>query len=695
MMKRIASLLLVLVLLLMGSAFAEEITSTITLSVLDKDGNALVGADVTVYNTAYETIAEYVSANEPHVLEDVKEGMYTARATDPADGYTAAATFYADADQEVELVIRKLQPGSKATVGSVTRLSGSFFTEMWGNNTSDVDVRALIHGQSTVSWTMDRQYGIDPTVIADVQIDQNTYGDRTYTFTLNDGLAYSDGTEITAADYVFSVLLQSAEETAAIGAKALTYTQLRGHADYLTGESDVFTGVRLLGNKKFSLTIDRRNLPYFYELMFVNVTPYPIHVIAPDCEVRDDGKGAYIAAKEDTGAEFTAELLEKTILDPENGYLSHPAVSSGPYALTSYDAVTGTATFTVNKYYPGNYQGVKPVIENLELREIKYENALDLLASGEIDVINKATEGEFIDAGVQRFGNGEFGAANYLRTGYGFLAYACEESATQSVEVRKAMALAFDRAGMIEDFLKTYGMEVYSYYGLGQWMVTPYASTMHEYVTVYDYDTEAAAKLLEKDGWTLNAEGGAYEAGEGAVRYKKAENGELVPLEIRFAQLKDNEASLWIVENYAPVLKELGFSFEATEVTFNELLSHYYRQTERTYNLMYLATNFAIVFDPYYTFNTDEAYQGALNTSGIADEKLMKLAEDLRETEAGDEETYTERWLKVMKHYSDVLPTLPIYSNVYYDFFANDLMDYAPNAHWSWPSAIVYAYFAE
>ena len=103
-------------------------------------------------------------------------------------------------------------------------------------------------------------------------------------------------------------------------------------------------------------------------------------------------------------------------------------------------------------------------------------------------------------------------------------------------------------------------------------------------------------------------------------------------------------------------------------MAFDELLTYYYRQTERTYNLMYLATNFAAVFDPYYTFNTDEAYQGALNTSGIADEKLMAIALELRQTDPGDEETYTERWMELMQRFSDVLPTLPIYSNVYYDF---------------------------
>lgn len=687
-MKKIVSLILVLVLMLTGAAFAEEIASTITLSILNKDGTALAGANVTVYDPSNQVAVEFVSTGEPYVMEGVEEGSYTVRATDPVDGYTAVKTFYADIDQTVELVIRKLQPGTKVVVGTLSRPNGEFFTEMWGNNTADADVRALVHGLSTVSWTLERQYGFDPTVVADINAGQQD-DNKIYTITLNDNLMYSDGTPITAADYVFSVLLQSSKEMAALGAKTLTYQHLVGYNGYQSGEARAFSGVRLVNDRQFELHIEGKYLPYFYELMYASVTPYPISVIAPGCEVRDDGNGAYIAG------DFTTELLEKTVMDPETGYLSHPSVSSGPYVLTGYDALTGTAQFRANTYYAGNYQGMKPVIESIEMREVKYADALDLLANGEIDVINKATDGAFISAALESFGNGEIGAANYMRTGYGFLAFACEESATASVKVRQAMAMCFDKQSMIEDFLNAFGMEVHSYYGLGQWMAQPYASTISEYVTVYPKDLDAAVSLLEEDGWTLNAEGGEFVAGEGAVRYKKDKEGNLIPLEIRFAKLRDNNAAQWIVDHYAPVLTEIGFDFKATEVNFNELLAHYYRQTERKYNLMYLATNFAQVFDPYYTFNTDEAYQGTLNTSGIADEKLMDLAFALRSTTPGKEEEYSERWLDLMKRYSDLLPTLPIYSNVYYDFFANDLMDYAPNSHWSWASAILYAYIAE
>lgn len=697
MMKKWTSLLLVLLMLFTGTAVAEETEAVeeaagvgaLTISVLDENGSALVGAQVAVENAAGEAAAIFVTEDAPVVAENLAEGFYAVKAVDPESGYAAVQNIYFDADREIELVIRKLQVGTKAVVGSVTRMSGAFFTDMWGNNTTDIDVRTLVHGHSTVAWTNDRQYSLDGTVVDSVEVEYDEDGNKTYKFELNPALAFSDGTKITAADYVFSVLLQSAPETAALGAHTLAYSHLLGYEDFVSGETDYFAGIRMTGLRQFEITIAAEFLPYFYELTFVNVTPYPLHVLAPGCEILDDGDGAYIEG------DFTSEMLAKTILDPETGYLSYPTVSSGAYTLTSYDAENATATFRVNPYYQGNYEGIKPVIESLELREIKYSDALAQVTDGTLDIINKATSGEFIDEGVKLFGEGAISAANYMRTGYGFLAYACEADVTSSLKVRQAMAMCMDRDQMIDDYLKTYGMGVYSYYGLGQWMAQPYVSTMQEQVTVYPFDAAGAVKLLEDDGWTLNAQGEAYVQEDGAVRYKKTEDGELMPLAIRFAQLKDNDAAKWVVENYAPVLESIGFSFEVTEVAFNELLTHYYRQTDRTYNLMYLATNFAIVFDPYYTFNTSEAYQGELNTSGIADEELMELAMELRQTDPGDEETFTARWLELMKRFSDVLPTLPIYSNIYYDFYDSTLMDYAPNAHWSWPSAILYAYFAE
>jgi hypothetical protein len=51
------------------------------------------------------------------------------------------------------------------TVGSVTQLSGNFFTAMWGNNTADIDVRQLLHDYQTIAWTNNGLYTVNNTAV--------------------------------------------------------------------------------------------------------------------------------------------------------------------------------------------------------------------------------------------------------------------------------------------------------------------------------------------------------------------------------------------------------------------------------------------------------------------------------------------------------------------------------------------------
>lgn len=582
------------------------------------------------------------------------------------------------------------QQDSHITVGSVSRLTGAFFTELWGNNTVDIDVRELLHGVSTVAWDANHQYVINENVVKMTEAEWTAEG-KTFKFLVNNGLRWSDGRIITAQDFVFSILLQASPALAELGAEPTAYSWLVGYEDYHSGAAEPFRGVRLLGERYFSLTVKEEYLPYFYEMVYLKVTPYPQHVIAPRNKAQDFGKGAFIYG------DLTAEHLQKALLDPETGYQSHPSVVSGAYKLLSYDAATGTAEFQANPYYPGDYSGQKPSIDRITFKEIQYENALELLASGEIDVINKATDGSFIAAGVEKADAAEIQAVSYDRNGYGFLAFAGEEEqpVTGSLAVRQAMAMVMDRDAMIEEFLKGYGRPAYSCYGLGLWVAQPYLDTMQDHVTVYAKDAEVAVKLLESDGWTLNQSGEAFVAGADAIRYKKMNDGTLQPLAIKYACTKNNAAAAWIAKNYAPALEAIGFQFETVDVTYDVLLSNYYRHTEREYNLMFLASNFNFVFDPYYMVHTDDAFQGVYNTSGVKDEELMELAGEMRDTTAGDVEAYTEAWLAFEKRFSDVLPTLPIYTNVYYDFCSNRVEGYAPDAHITWTQAILYAEVAE
>ena len=143
-----------------GMAVAEEESVTWTLSILVRDvnGQPLHGAEITVKDITGELVYSGVSDASGQVETSVAMGTYAVRATDPQTGYSAQETMDMLGDTEMEIVIRTLVPGSKITVGSVTKVAGQFSTDMFDNNTSDIDIRALLHGYSTVAYTDDASY---------------------------------------------------------------------------------------------------------------------------------------------------------------------------------------------------------------------------------------------------------------------------------------------------------------------------------------------------------------------------------------------------------------------------------------------------------------------------------------------------------------------------------------------------------
>lgn len=713
-MKKLLAIILAAIMALsgVGMAVAEEESVTWTLSILVRDvnGQPLHGAEITVKDITGELVYSGVSDASGQVETSVAMGTYAVRATDPQTGYSAQETMDMLGDTEMEIVIRTLVPGSKITVGSVTKVAGQFSTDMFGNNTSDIDIRALLHGYSTVAYTDDASYTLDETVAQVDVATEDDFGNKVYVFHVNDGLTYNDGTPITAKDYAFSVLLQSAPQMAELGASTSGYWHIQGYDQYASGERNYLSGVRLLDDMTFSLTIRANALPYYYELTYVNVTPYPISVIAPGCTVEDDGDGAYI------DGEFTAAVLEKTMLDPETGYCSHPMVTSGPYQLESYNGETGEVVLKANKRYVGNYAGQRPLIETVVLRETTNAQALAELADGTLDIVNKISDSQVIAEGVAQLSQGTLQASNYLRSGLGFLALACEQGPTSQENIRKAISYCLDQDAFVTAFTGTYGQPVYSWYGLGQWMASEYVSTAGEDLNTYEMNLDTATTLVERAGYVYNAEGDAFREGEDTVRYRllrgtalneynaledpvvevvQVGNKNLLPLEIKFARVENNRMCDLVVEQLVPNLEAIGFKVEVVDLSFEDMLAQYYREVPRECNMFALATNFTHVFDPIYTWDGEAQYQGYLNTTGIDSTRLARQAARLRGTTPGDTERYLQRWQQLMTIFNDELPAIPLYSNMYFDFYANRVQNYAANAHWSWSAAILYTWVAE
>ena len=384
--------------------------------------------------------------------------------------------------------------GNQLVVGSTTAMSGAFFTDLFGSNTADMDVRALLHGYNLMSWDHETgTYQINDSVVAGMAVSRDAQNNRVYTFDLYGDLKFSDGSAITAKDYAFSILLTASPELAKLGGQSAAVGAILGMDAYQSGKSSVLRGVRLLSDTQMSITISKAYEPYFYEMALFDYSPYPISVLAPGCKVVDTEKGVGIVNASGTGdAIFTAGLLQKTILDAATGYMSHPSVVSGPYTLTRYDAQRGTASFAINPYYKGNEDGEKPTIETIVYRTVANDEAIDLLLSGEVDLLNKMVAADTISKGIQSTADQPFSVANYPRSGLSMISFSCERQTVSGKAVRQAIARCFDRDALVKAYTGNFGLKANGYFGIGQWMYQLAAGTIQP--PVVDLPANATAK---------------------------------------------------------------------------------------------------------------------------------------------------------------------------------------------------------
>ena len=425
----------------------------------------------------------------------------------------------------------EIQFPDELIVGHPTITKGDFFTELFGNNTADIDVRALIHGYNLVNWDQNQgTYVFDPSVVTAVTETVDEFGDHRYSLVLAEDLFYSDGSPITAWDYAFSLLLMMSPEIEEIGGKIYRAEHILGYDDYianrravLAGQEpttvDYLSGVHVIGDYQLEFILDHNFLPYFFETGLLLTVPYPIKVIAPGCKVTHgyvDAQGNTIGIKivnEDQNnltPIFTAELLKQTILDPQTGYNTFPSVCSGPYVIKSWDGVTGH--FEINEYFKGawvenNLPGgevsaaiqramdrgfvetveandgtqillVKPSIEKIAFTVADNDTMITDLANGDLHLVNKVTYGKTIVEGTAYINDAEKEGVglqyqNYPRIGLSFLTFTYDWPTVHEMEVRQAIAWCMDRDFLTNKYCgyenSSYGMRMDGYFGIEQW----------------------------------------------------------------------------------------------------------------------------------------------------------------------------------------------------------------------------------
>jgi hypothetical protein len=111
--------------------------------------------------------------------------------------------------------------------------------------------------------------------------------------------------------------------------------------------------------------------------------------------------------------------------------------------------------------------------------------------------------------------------------------------------------------------------------------------------------------------------------------------------------------------------------------------------------MLFLATNFDVLYDPSEYFIETEEGTHVWKSFQFADEELWEKAVDMRRTEPGDLLSYCTKWLDFQKAFAEKLPALPVYSNVYVDFYPLVLHGYEISSNISWPQAIMVSYLAD
>ena len=580
------------------------------------------------------------------------------------------------------------EPTGQMVIGSITQLENEFYDTSYSSAETNYNMYDLLHGGAeAVTYTKEGEFQYNDTVVASHEETENEDGTKTFTVTIKDGLVWSDGTPITAKDYVFAVLLESSDEMAGVDQypSNVGYSYV-GYDEWFAGTADTFAGVHLVDEMTYSLTVKAEELPYHYDITYASVRPRPLHVIAPDCDVVDTENGAQI-----TG-EFTTELLSETINNTETGYRYNPQVTCGPYLFDSFDQASQQATLKVNPNYMGDYRGVKPVIETLIIKTVSSDTMMNELEAGTVDLLYSSSGGDTINAGLDLVEEGVANQVSYMRNGYGKIQFDCSVFPTDSEKVRQAIAYCLDRGEFARQYTGGYGSVVHSFYGLAQWEYQESADWINENLNTYDMNVEAAIALLEEDGWTLNADGTPY-SGSG-VRYKDVD-GELKPLVIEWCNSEGNPVSELLATMLPETMEAAGMQLNATTTDFATLLSGLEHAGDTQYNMYNLATGFATANSPWYYFSSDPAWMGSYNTNWIDDQELSDAATALKSIPYEDHDGWLSAWQNFIKVWNEKLPDVPLYSDQYYDFISTRVQGWDNNATWGWQNAVLDAWVTE
>lgn len=567
-------------------------------------------------------------------------------------------------------------------VGSAAGLTGDWdpgFTSA----TYDNWALRLIYGYSTIVIDPDKaDYIVDETVVKNLEEVTNDDGSKTFTFTIADNLVWSDGTPITAKDYVFDVLWRAHPEWLEIAPEESAYYALKGFDDYSDGLTNTFDGVKYIDDTNFSVTVSSDYVPYFFEKTLMGVSPMAYPAFFADASLNEDGNG-FANSNDDIRA--AANKFNET-------ERKHPTLFSGPYVLDSFE--NSIAVLKINDKYVGDFNGKKGKIGTVTISTVAADVVMDSLIKGEIHVTEEQISGNAITEGLAAVESGKLKEVHYNRAGYGTVVFQFRAGTpTEVKEVRQAIAYLTDRTSLIQSLAKGYGSVVQGPYGKSLWFYNEAADEIDAAVIDYTLNVDKANELLDMTDYKFEKDGvtpfDVSKAGAGTNYFRHNSAGKKLAINHAGASQDVVDELTQTVALEAP---KAGMDYQITYLDWTTFVTNLQLSNDKIganpYTAFSMGFGFYPAYDPYYSFHKQFA-NGTFGTnySDISDDVLSKAIDDMRYRDGSDREGFIKAFTDYVVRWNELLPQLPLYSNVYYNFASADLKgmeNVGPFSDWSY-----------
>lgn len=489
------------------------------------------------------------------------------------------------------------------------------FNPLFATTAPDNDVNTHIFASLVTSDRLAQpEADLADFTIEEVKGDDGTVAQTVYTFTLKEGVLFSDGTPITADDIIFTYLVYA--DPSYDGAATFYTLPILGMKEYHEGDATEITGIQKIDDRTVQVTLEGVDPSAIWKIGAISPVPK-----------------AYYGVDE-SGKEFTKGDLSI----PKSRNAS--PLGSGPYTFVSFDK--GVVTLKSN---PNYYKG-EPLTPTIKIQTVAEANKLETVKLGDIDISDPAASPEMI-ADVEGAGL-EYRLIDNL--GYGYIGMNAER--ISDLNVRKGLMHLMNRGPAVE-----------TYYGdLAQVIERPMTTVSWAYpegaTEYYGFNPEKALEYFTAAGYEQVNKGGKLSLEKDGQQLK-------IQVGIPGGGTMDHPT--------APVLTQMKTEMEkigaVLEILDTDGTVFFEKLNAAEWDMWVAAWGSTPDPDMYQLYHSN----GSTNRYQVSNPELDKLIEDARST--NDIEVRKELYSKALDLVMEEAVEMPIYQRKNLYVFNQEIVD--------------------